>query len=154
MARKPKDTTPKPSEWAGATDDAFDVLLTKEEQVQAAKEAKEEIAAEQKALAIEEYKAQIKDLEKKKNLFYDAAEGDKDAGKVAVFFNLPLMSPHTVRDGRKYIPGRTYHVNEKVAADLLETMARNYEHDASLQGPERMAAYRKKQRYSQPSHVG
>ncbi len=154
MAKKPKDTTPKPSEWAGATSEAFDVLLTKEEKDLLAKEAKEEIAAEQKKLAMDEYKAQIKDLEKKNNLFHDATDGDKSAGKIPVFFDLPLMSPHAVLDGRRFVPGKTYNVNQGVADVLHDVMQQNFRHEAELQGPEKMKAYRRKGSYSGgPSHA-
>jgi hypothetical protein len=154
MARKPKDITPKASEWAGAGNEAFDVLLSKEEQTALKLEAEKEIAEEQKQLASDEFKAQIKNDLKKKNIFHDATEGDKSAGKITIFFDLPLMSPHAVLDGRRFVPGRTYNVNQGVAEVLQDIMQQNFRHEAELQGPEKMRSYRAKKAYSQPSHAG
>ncbi len=141
--------------WDGATNAAFDVVLSQEEREALALEASQEVEDEQKALAQEEYKAQVKSALRKKMLFSDADSGKAGADKIAVFLDLPLTAPDVKLDGKRFIPLRTYHVKPAVAAVLFETMGRTFEHEADLQGPGKLTAYRKKQAYaSAPSHVG
>lgn len=109
--------------------------LSEEEKLKIEAQVADELAAEEKKKAEDDYHAKVKKDAKRKALLRDAKPGDPDAdGLVPVYLTLPTVNECVRLDGNAYYPNKTHYVTPAVKAVLLEAMARGQEHEDSLNG--------------------
>lgn len=107
--------------------------LTAKEKEAIEAEARAEVVADLKAAAMEQYKEQAK-LKIQGEMMFRAGKNSKGKNTEKVLLDLASYPKYIMLDGAVYHSGRTYNVDQGVAAVLREQMDRGWNQEAARLG--------------------